>query len=293
MNTIFNININTNISINNIGGVPMVAVSFLLIVGCIILMLTSNVFKFEWCHSLQIYAGISILILITLNIVNTWRTIVNTGSFTEVPKKTFPPDSYSFVALYSPKTNADAFCFGLIVFLFQLILFLLMILSVIYPEWRTIGEVDDPASKLDGTDISDWVGGFILAKVTPIVRATQIIALISCVLFPDASLMEISTAIEMFPRWSERNQHEKVWYIVFSYILRGIQGFISIIAVFLLIMTSSDVTQIILNFTAVSGNRHTSGNNENYSNNLLPFSEPLMFWATIGKLHFIIEWHGF
>ena len=71
-------------------------------------------------------------------------------------------------------------------------------------------------------------------------------------LFPDASLLDVAKAIELFPRFNPRTADDKTRCIVFSCFLRVTQGLLAIIAVFLLVMTSSDVIEIVLNFTAVN-----------------------------------------
>lgn len=242
-----NNNDNTNSNDSN-GGVSMIVAAFILILGFVVLGVIVGMHQVDQVLFLSIYGGGSISILVTLMIANALRKNPNTGTSAGDHNKKFPPDSYSFLALYSPKTNADSFCFGLIVFLIQMTLFSLMVLNVVYPTWIATGEVDNPDSRFG----SRWFAGFIPANVTPIVRATQITTILSYVLFPDASLTEISTAIEMFPRLFKRNQDEKVWCMLVSCTLRCIQGCMGILAVFLLVVTSSDVTQIILNFMAVS-----------------------------------------
>jgi len=84
------------------------------------------------------------------------------------------------------------------------------------------------------------------------VKVTQGLAILSSLVFPEASLLDISIAIQMFPQLCKNNQNEKKWGVAFSCILRSIQGLLAVIAVFLLVMTSSDVTEIVLNFTAVN-----------------------------------------
>eukprot|EP00536_Pseudo-nitzschia_multiseries_P002876 jgi/Psemu1/184676/e_gw1.41.118.1 len=162
-----------------------------------------------------------------------------------VPKK-FPQDSYSFVSIFSPKDQPDEFFFGIMVFLFQAALFILMIMSVVSKNSRTTGEVDNPDADVD------WLAGFIPANAPPIVRATQIIALLSYVIFPDASLLEIVMAVDMFPRLRKTRMKGGVFCMTLSCVLRIVQGSLAIFAVFLLVITSSDVMEIVLNFTAAN-----------------------------------------
>ncbi|VEU33797.1 unnamed protein product [Pseudo-nitzschia multistriata] len=169
-------------------------------------------------------------------------------SYTDDDEKKFPADAYSFVALFSPWKDSDVFCIGMIVFLFQSTLFLLMILSVLCPGWRSTGVTDNPDSDFE----SHWWAGFSPANASPIVKATQIIALLSFVVFPEASLLDISSGVEIYPDLWRRNLDESTLLIAFSCTLRIIQGLLAILAVFLLVITSSNATEIILNFTAVN-----------------------------------------
>eukprot|EP00536_Pseudo-nitzschia_multiseries_P018400 jgi/Psemu1/55421/gm1.55421_g len=156
---------------------------------------------------LQIYGCVSLLILLILWAVNVW--INNENLDDKIPR--------------DPSRT----------------LFTFMILSVVFPEMRTIGEVDNPDS--DAADV-DWFAGFIPANVTNLVRTTQIVSILSYVVFADASLLDISKAVEMFPSLFQSSIRDDNYN----------SGFLAIFAVFLLIMTSSEVTEIILNFTAVS-----------------------------------------
>jgi len=240
-----NENVNANHTSNT--DLPLIAVTFFIIVGLLILSGINIVLESNPIIHLSIFGGISAVVLAIMRTANARRQKpANIYTHVQCYDKKFPADSYSFVALYSPKTDADIFFFGLIVFLFQSTLFLIMILSVIIPRWRTTGEVDNPSSDFH------IIPGFIPSNVEPIVRATQIIAILASLVFPDASLLDITTGIEMFPQHWKRDQDEKVWCITYSCILRCVQGCLAMFAVFLLVMTSSDVKDIVLNFTAVN-----------------------------------------
>eukprot|EP00537_Pseudo-nitzschia_pungens_P007886 CAMPEP_0172377638 /NCGR_PEP_ID=MMETSP1060-20121228/69004_1 /TAXON_ID=37318 /ORGANISM="Pseudo-nitzschia pungens, Strain cf. cingulata" /LENGTH=1154 /DNA_ID=CAMNT_0013105339 /DNA_START=368 /DNA_END=3833 /DNA_ORIENTATION=+ len=256
--------------------------------------------------SLKIYGCISTLVLLITWLYNTTKDKINDkndkatcSSRSPYEKKKYPSDTYSFLALYGPRDNADLFSFGLMVFLFQATLVTLMILSVVAQKMRTAGEVDNPdsdkvgfgtfipsnvsdltrslslpsntghaddtsvvaqemrtAGEVDNPD-SDKVGfgTFIPSNVSDLTRMTQIVALISYMVFADASLLDISSAVEMFPplfQSNNKDERNKTVQILVSCSLRCTQGLLAICAVFLLVMTSSEVTEIILNFTAVS-----------------------------------------
>ena len=82
--------------------------------------------------SLLVFGGAVILGVIIWSIIarcknkNNNTSTSNTNPSTSADNKKYPSDSYSFLALYSPKSNTDFFCFGLMVFLFQSTFLVLM-----------------------------------------------------------------------------------------------------------------------------------------------------------------------
>ena len=62
----------------------------------------------------------------------------------------------------------------------------------------------------------------------------------------------ICTAVETFPRFDTANNDDKTRRVIFSCLLRFIQGGMAIFSSFILIVNSSNVIEIILNFTAVN-----------------------------------------
>ena len=152
-NTNSNFILNAHGNINNKNGLSLMAVLvFLIFVNSIIALLSMTKyiegFVISWC------IGASLLFLLTLGIVNFRMKNFNTRTSINGPRDKYPPDSYSFVALYSPTTDIDAFSFGVLVFLFQGALFLLLIMSVMVPKIRTSGEVDNPYE-------TKFYGGFV------------------------------------------------------------------------------------------------------------------------------------
>jgi len=117
-----------------------------------------------------------------------------------------------------------------------------MILSVVHPKIGTNENVDNPNHN------EGFFGEFIPADAPPLVKATQIITLLVYVVFADSSLQDITNVVNLFPRFSQTKKEDKTGHIVFSSILRGIQGTLATIAVFLLVITSTVVVDIILNF---------------------------------------------
>jgi hypothetical protein len=92
----------------------------------------------------------------------------------------------------------------------------------------------------------------IPANVNILARTTQLVCLISYLAFASESIQDIAIAVETFPRFSKAEPDDKVYCMVWSCILRGIQGLLATCVVLLLIVTTSDVRDIILNFTAVN-----------------------------------------
>jgi len=213
--------------------------------------------------SFKLYISISIFVAATLLAATSWSIIHscrrnnasirnnddNTESVDDADDKRdrkYPQDSYSFMALYGPMRNINLFSFGLMVFLFQSVLLIVMILSVTIPKLRTMGEVDNPDGKTDSWSFS----GFFPANADPLVRAAQITSIMAYIIFQDASVSDFTMAIELFPRGPDSDGRAR--RLVLSCILRLIQGGLSMLAVFLLVMTSGQVVEIILNFTAVN-----------------------------------------
>ena len=161
---------------------------------------------------------------------------ISTGRASTKGRK-YPKDSYSFLAVYSPMKYPNLFCFGLMVFVFQFALLALLITSIV----RTAS--DNPS---DG-----WFAYFIPANATQYVRTAQFLAIFAFVVFKDSNLDDITVAIELYPRLFNLDNNEKS-RLAFSCTLRLLQGMISVTAVALLVMTSSNVLDIILNFTAVN-----------------------------------------
>jgi hypothetical protein len=158
--------------------------------------------------------------------------------------ETYPADCYSFIAVHSPLEGPFYFFFGLMVFCFQIAFLIYMILNKMNSELGLNGEVDNPAD--------DWFAKFIPSNITNLVRATQITAVLSYVVFADSSLKDCVSAVELFPRLDRSKRGDKVWLVVFSCFLRFTQGLLAILATFLMIVTDDDVIDIILNFAAVN-----------------------------------------
>ena len=171
---------------------------------------------------------------------------VNTASFNS---GLYPADTYSILALYGPIGNPAYFSFGLMVYLFQITFLLLMVLSVVHPKLSNNGDVDNPGG---GIGITQRLAQFIPANVDPLVRATQIMATLSYIIFADSTIRDIVLGIELFPSFKQITPDDKVGCMVFSSISRLSQGVLATIITLFLIVTTSNVIDIILNFTAIN-----------------------------------------
>jgi len=158
--------------------------------------------------------------------------------------ETYPADCYSFMAVHSPFKKPYFYFFGFTVWVFQIMFLIYMILNKLDTDLGLNGEVDNPST--------DFMANFIPANVTELVRATQITAVLCYCMFADSSLKDCAAAVEQFPRFDRAKKGDHHWLVVFSCFLRFCQGFMAIIATFLLIVTTSDVIEIILNFAAVN-----------------------------------------
>eukprot|EP00536_Pseudo-nitzschia_multiseries_P016843 jgi/Psemu1/222833/e_gw1.1262.7.1 len=155
----------------------------------------------------------------------------------------YPQDTYSFLSLHGPFDQPIFFGFGIMVSCFQLSLVFMMLLSVLHPHWGT-RHSDNPA---DGV-----LPNIVAANTSPVVQATQFLAILSYVLFADASILDITAAVEAFPNFSKVANGDKVKCMVFSSMVRFLQGLLAMFAVFLLIITSNTAVEIVLNFPAVN-----------------------------------------
>lgn len=123
-----------------------------------------------------------------------------------------------------------------------------MVLRVIHPKLSTNENDDNPDAGLEG---SFWAY-FVPANAGNLSKATQFMALITYCVFADESLKDICTAVETFPNFRRVKPGDKVGLIITSCILRLLQGVLATFVVFLLVGSTVDVIDIILNFTAVN-----------------------------------------
>ena len=75
------------------------------------------------------------------------------------------------------------------------------------------------------------------------------------------TLIILCTAVETFPRFDTATMDDKTRRMLFSCLLRFIQGSMAIFSSFVLVVNSSNVIEIILNFTAVNFISNIDGKN--------------------------------
>mmetsp|Transcript_13568 Transcript_13568/g.38164 ORF Transcript_13568/g.38164 Transcript_13568/m.38164 type:complete len:1360 (-) Transcript_13568:377-4456(-) len=162
------------------------------------------------------------------------------GSESASDRKRYPFDCYSFLSLHGPMDNIYFFGFGMVVFFFQMSFLVLIVLSVLDQKWSNNGDVDNPG---DGI-----IASFVAANTSPLVRATQVISVLSYVLFADSSLLDVTTGVETFP-WRTKKATKSMF---FSCALRFSQGALASATALLTIVASETVIDIVLNFTALN-----------------------------------------
>ena len=159
----------------------------------------------------------------------------------------FCRDCYSMIALNGPtgnrwpKDKISFFLFGLNLFFFQFGFLFLMIWS----------RIDADAGDIESDNPHDTLLQFIPSNSKNMIRAAQFISIMAFTLFPESSLMEIFKAFQYFPT-SDARKNDPNGFITLSSILRAIQGYMAVLAVFLVLITSDTVVDIILNFTALN-----------------------------------------
>lgn len=157
----------------------------------------------------------------------------------------YSQDCYSFIALGCGKGNRLAFAYATLVFIFQMVFLVLMICSKMVRSMSANEDVDN-AEK----DNENYVfAQFIPANSSIIVKITQFMAIMAFLLFAEDSVNDVVAGVRYFPLplWST----EKMWVRI-SCIFRIIQGVSSCFTALLLVLVSSDVIEIVLNFTAVN-----------------------------------------
>jgi hypothetical protein len=159
----------------------------------------------------------------------------------------YPNDCYSLIALNGPaknnwpKSKIICFIFGLFVFIFQASFLTLMIWS----------RVDLSTGDIESDNPTKTIFEFVPANSKVLIRISQVMCIVAYVIFPGASLLDLFKAFRYFPRHST-DKNDPVGFMRLSCVLRGIQGYLAVFAVFLVVITTETVVDIVLNFTALN-----------------------------------------
>jgi len=152
----------------------------------------------------------------------------------------YPDDSYSFLALHGPIESPRLFWYAIVVFLFQMSLQTAVVMSIVFPRWSS-------------NEIIDGSSGVFAGDVEAIVKIVQILSIIVHVIFPDYSMDDLITAVNLFPDTNKKCQEDvNLNLLVLSSVLRFLQGLFANIATFYLVFTSLTAKEVILNFAAMN-----------------------------------------
>lgn len=153
----------------------------------------------------------------------------------------YPADCYSFLALGCGPENRIPFAYGLMVWVFQIIFLILMICSKVNRSMSANEDIDNP----DETGFAQYMP----ANASLVVRTTQFVAILAFVIFAEDSISDVVDAVRYcpLPVWSTDNI-----FVTLAAAFRFTQGTLACFTVFLLVMVSEDVIDIVLNFTAVN-----------------------------------------
>ena len=112
------------------------------------------------------------------------------------------------------------------------------------PQWNT-GKVDDNPWESRLADLFATEAG-------PILRCTQFLSLVTSVVFVDSSVSDVITAINTAPNYKIATKYDKVGSMALACFLRCIQGLFAVIVSVFLVFNSTNVIEVILNFTALN-----------------------------------------
>jgi len=165
--------------------------------------------------------------------------------------KKFPQDSYSFLVpingASAPDYSTHAFMFrffGIAVFFIQTAFFISMMWSVINPKTGTTEETDNPF---------DGFGKIIPANAKRLLKWTQVLSLLTYVIIPDSSMIDVVNSILFSPFTGGKNADEPVGWMRFACALKALQGIVAIITtLFLVLVSGTKVIDVILNFSAMA-----------------------------------------
>jgi len=149
----------------------------------------------------------------------------------------YPHDTYTLLALYDPFRETKIFRFGLVVFLFQCTLLHLMVLNVIMPAFAN--------SATGSWFVTGEESGYLP-------RVTKVVSIAAYLFFPGSSLSHITSAVELFPSSGLPDPFGLFRGLRFSCALRFLHGLTSTLAIWFVMMASSNLVEIIINVAAIN-----------------------------------------
>jgi hypothetical protein len=78
-----------------------------------------------------------------------------------------------------------------------------MVLSVVHPDWSSIGDVDNPDGGKES--LAGLIARFVPSQVTILARATQIMATLVYIIFADSTIRDVVLGVELFPSFKRGN----------------------------------------------------------------------------------------
>lgn len=162
----------------------------------------------------------------------------------------FPRDSYSILALNGPTThgwswNKRLFC----LFSFLTCAFQFGFLELLLFHMDLKHDIDDESHRKLELIIEE---GADKSACYRNMRMAQAIALLTFVMFPNSMIKDLVIAVKLFPMDSKNVTGVPLGCTRISCMLRGIQSIFAIGVVFILVMSTENILEIILNFTAVN-----------------------------------------
>jgi len=173
-------------------------------------------------------------------------TMTHSTSEREFAERTLPQDTFSFL-IYSD-AYSPCFFWGIIVFLFQIAIYIILGLSIIECEKKEkgLGIID-----VDCINTKNPMG--FPFNVTIPVRISEAIAILISIITQD----DVRKAICLYRDGFDEGgltlvfQGAALWKWTLSIVLRALEGLLGLVITFLLIMRSPTVLDLLLNFSAI------------------------------------------
>lgn len=172
------------------------------------------------------------------------------------PYKNLPNDIYSFIALCrapspAPRSKPISALIALAVFSFQIFGLVLMILSKVHPTWSENEDIDNPYPYF--FNALKRIDSFIPTNESRLVQMSQVFGALAFIVSQEQdTLSDIVESFDILLSVLFGNQKTTDCCFTLSWLLRLTQGTMAAITAVILGLSSSDVVDIILNFTAIN-----------------------------------------